>query len=766
MVQGVGFRPHVWRLARRHGVTGFVRNTSAGVVVEIEGPAHAVAAFRHALRLDLPPLARVTRVDSRAVPALGEASFRIERSVPSPGEYQPISPDAATCADCLRELFDPDDRRFRYPFLNCTNCGPRYTIIEDLPYDRARTTMRDFVMCGACAAEFDDPADRRFHAQPTACARCGPRLWLTDRTGQERDGDPIQLAAACLGAGEIVAVKSLGGFQLACDATNPEAVARLRRRKLRPAKPFAVMVRDLGVASMLCRLSAAEAAVLGGTARPIVVLGQRAEVPSPLAPEVAPNLRRLGVMLPYTPLHHLLLAAFDRPLVMTSGNVNDEPIAKDNVEALARLAPLADSFLLHDRPIRARYDDTVVQVIDAADRVVRGARGYSPTSIPVDGITGDGLALGAHLKNTFAVAKPGYVLVGPHIGDLSDPLSIAHQQEALATYLRLFRADPVEVACDLHPDYASTRLAEEWLDGTAPGREPVRVQHHHAHVASVMAEHGLRGPLIGVAFDGAGYGTDGTVWGGEFLICDEVDFRRAGHLAPVGLPGGDLCAREGWRMAAAYLTAAGLPTDPPPGLVGAGEGGEDARRWRLVCRLCSSALVPRTTSAGRLFDAVASLLGICHHSTFEGEAALRLEALATPADVAAVTPLRFELVEIGDTTVLEGPSLIRRLVAERSAGRSAVELAAAFHAGLADAVVDTCVRLRGASRFERVALSGGVFQNAVLLTRTSELLRDRGFEVYANRLVPANDGGISLGQALVAASRRAGGHRSTMEMSR
>jgi len=760
VVQGVGFRPFVWQLAHRHGVAGFVRNTSAGVVVEIEGPARSVAAFRRAFPRGAPPLSVVTAVASSPLCPLGEVGFRIEASTCGPGGHQLVSPDVATCEDCVRELFDPADRRFGHPFINCTNCGPRYTIIEELPYDRTRTTMRNFAMCDSCRAEYEAPDDRRFHAQPIACGCCGPRLWLADRAGSALEGEAIGLAAARLGAGEIVAIKSLGGFQLACDATNPDAVERLRQRKRRPSKPFALMVRDLATASQLALVSAAEAAILAGRARPIVVLAAREEARTALAEAVAPRLGRLGIMLPYTPVHHLLLAAFDRPLVMTSGNLSEEPIAKDNAEALTRLAPLADVFLLHDRAICARYDDSVVQVVDGSPRMLRRARGYAPAPIAVHDIDSTAVALGAQLKNTFALAMPGYVLVGPHLGDLGEAMTLAHEQEALSTYRRLFRTEPTDAACDLHPDYASTRLAEEWTGRHGDERQPVRVQHHHAHIASVMAEQGLRGPLLGVAFDGSGFGTDGTAWGGEFLVCDELDFRRVAWLSPVSLPGGDLCAREGWRMAAAHLVAAGLPPVAPPGLLDGGETAEDEKRWRLVCRLAASAGVARTSSAGRLFDAVASLLGIRHHSSFEGEAAMRLESAAAGCRGVCGAPLRFDLIARDQGLVLDGASMVRRLVAGRDQGRSAADLAAGFHLGLAEAIVEVCERLRATHALDRVALSGGVFQNALLLTQTSVRLRERGFQVFANQRVPANDGGISLGQALVAASRaRARGHR-------
>ncbi|HVS44896.1 MAG TPA: carbamoyltransferase HypF [Candidatus Dormibacteraeota bacterium] len=748
VVQGVGFRPFVWELAHRHGLAGTVCNTSGSVLIEVEGAPPAVDAFVADLQADPPRLARITAVDDAEVALRGEDGFRIVESLAVEGEYQPVSPDAATCADCLAEILDPGARRYRYPFTNCTACGPRFTIIEGLPYDRARTTMRAFPMCSECRAEYEDPSDRRFHAQPVACPACGPRLWLTGADGVEVEGDPISVAAEALRAGEVVALKGLGGFQLACDATDADAVARLRERKRRPAKPFAVMVTDLAAARALCAVGDAEAAILEGSARPVLLLRRRAE-PSPIAPQVAPGVADLGLMLPCTPLHHLLLGEVGRPLVMTSGNVTEEPIAKDNDEALDRLRGIADRFLLHDRDIAARYDDSVSRVVAGEERLVRRARGHCPLPAPLAGMDTDVLALGAHLKNTFCVLRGGDAFVGPHIGDLDHPLTLRHQEESLAGCLHLFGAAPQVVACDLHPDYASTALAErraaEWGVGA-----PVRVQHHHAHVASVMAEHGLRGRLLGVAFDGVGHGTDGGIWGGEFLVCDEADFQRAGHLVPVRQPGGDLCAREGWRMAAAYLCAAGLAGEvPPPWL---GEGGPDERRWRLVVRVAASpTAAPLSTSAGRLFDAVASLIGAGHHSTYEAEAAMRLEALATGIDPASARayPVAME----GEPLRVDTLGLIRALVADRLAGVPAALLAARFHESLAQAVAGACRRLAGRTGLRRVALSGGVFQNALLLERSVSLLQESGFEVYANRTVPANDGGISLGQALVAAAR-------------
>ncbi len=750
VVQGVGFRPFVWSLARRMDLNGWVCNTSGAVVVEAEGTRSALTRFALALREEAPRLARIDSVDAHDIDTCGDAGFRIIESQVVDGAYQPIAPDAATCADCLADIINPADRRYRYPFTNCTNCGPRFTIIEDVPYDRLHTTMRSFTMCAACRREYEDPGDRRFHAQPVACPECGPQLSFTDSLGTELPGDPIEQTVAAIARGSIVALKGLGGFQLCCDAGSAVAVERLRARKQRPAKPFAVMFADLESARRSCVITDAEAELLEGSTRPIVLVRRNRDGSADIAEAVAPGLHELGVMLPYTPMHHLLLRASDRPLVMTSGNVSEEPIARENHEAVRRLGHIADALLLHDRDIHARYDDSVVRVVDGSTRVVRRARGLCPLPVAVSSGGEQVLALGAHLKNTFTVLKDGRAFTGPHIGDLDSPPSLEHHDEALRTYLHLFRSHPTTVAADLHPDYASTRLAERWWAG---GAREVRVQHHHAHIASVLAEHGLRGSVIGVAFDGVGLGPDLTIWGGEFLVCDERSYHRAGHIAAVRQPGGDACAREGWRMAAAYLAAAGELSEAPPRWVSELRDAPTDRQWRLVSRLALGATAaPISTSAGRLFDAVASLLGVAQVSSFEAEAAMRLEALAATVDH-GVAAEAMEILARDDGLVLDTVQLVATLVRERRRGRPADELAAVFHESLARGISRVCVQLRSELGLERVALSGGVFQNALLLTRVEQLLRENDLMVFANREVPSNDGGLSLGQALVAASR-------------
>jgi hydrogenase maturation protein HypF len=700
-VQGVGFRPFVYRLANRYELSGWVRNSSGPVEIEVEGERGSLRVFLLELTANPPPLAHIETLEEASLTPSGERGFRILESLVRPGQIQPVAPDSATCADCLRELLDPANRRYRYPFVNCTNCGPRFTVITDLPYDRPNTTMRKFAMCTACAGEYEDPNDRRFHAQPISCWDCGPQLDL-----------PLDRALDALREGRIVAIKGLGGYQVACDARNETAVARLRERKRRPFKPFAVMVLD---PETWCDVSPDEGAVLTGTARPIVLLRYRGG----LAPSIAPGLHELGVMLPYTPLHHLLLSDFGGPLVMTSGNLSEEPICRDDDEARQRLSGIADLFLSHDRPVAARYDDSVVRVAAGAVRVIRRARGLAPEPLPFPAAPPI-VATGAHLKAAFTVARDGHAFVGPHVGDLDDVLTVKCFNEGLATYRHLFQVDPVHVACDLHPDYASTRIAERM-------GEPLRVQHHHAHVASVIAEHRLAGPVVGVAMDGVGLGPDGGAWGGEVLVCAGAGYRRLAHLSAVALPGGDLCARQGWRMAAAYGLA-----DAPDGF--------DPIKFEMVRKLVGSRGLGFTTSAGRFFDAVASLLGVCQESSYEGEGAARLEAVADPNEQ--------DVIEV---ELHENRELFSDLLARRNRGEPAAKLAAVFHNSLAQAVVRACVVACTAAGTDLVALSGGCFQNRRLLESCFAGLRAAGLKPYANERVPANDGGLSLGQAWVAA---------------
>jgi hydrogenase maturation protein HypF len=766
IVQGVGFRPFVYALATRLGLSGLVGNDLDGVFAEVEGPSSAVSEFLAALQRDTPPLARVDRVSVTPMTPMGTSSFHIVASEPAGRRATLIAADTATCADCLRELNDPADRRFRYPFINCTNCGPRFTIVRDVPYDRPLTTMAGFPMCDECATEYHDPANRRFHAQPTCCAACGPRLALLDQSGKPHDGGPpqpdstaLEAAAELLRQGLIVAVKGLGGYHLAADAASEAAVAALRARKHREDKPFAVMVADLDAVRQLCRVDDAEAALLTSPARPIVLLARRQD--ADVAASVAPGNRQLGVMLPYTPLHHRLLAEVGLSLVLTSGNVSDEPIAYRDEDALERLGGIADAFLTHDRAIHIRTDDSVARASSGRPALIRRSRGYVPEPVTVRSASFAGfprpvLACGAELKNTFCLAKDNRAFVSHHIGDLENAETLRSFTEGIEHFARLFDVTPQMVAYDLHPEYLSTKYALD-LDGV----DLAGVQHHHAHIASCLADNGADGPVIGVAFDGTGYGTDGTIWGGEFLIADLADFRRAGHLTQVPMPGGAAAIRQPWRMAAAYLDE----------LAGAGQESlavtrRNADRWDAVVAMARRRVnAPLTSSAGRLFDAAAAILGVRDEITYEGQAAIELEQLADTEETGAY---RASIKTTGNETgkgseaaggeparpfLASGADLAGAVADDLAAGVPREIIAARFHNGVAGLIVDGCVLLREQYGLRTVALSGGVFQNLLLLGRTVADLEARGFIVLTHSRVPCNDGGISLGQAVVAAAR-------------
>ncbi|HEX5117777.1 MAG TPA: carbamoyltransferase HypF [Pseudonocardiaceae bacterium] len=735
IVQGVGFRPFVYGLATRLGLGGLVGNDADGVFAEIEGDPAAVARFLVLLEREPPPLARIDKVTTREVTPAGSAAFAIAPS-PAAGRSRRalVSADTATCADCLAELADPGDRRYGYPFINCTNCGPRFTIVTDVPYDRAATTMAGFAMCPPCAAEYHDPADRRFHAQPTCCPACGPTLRLTGATG-----DPLTTAAELLRDGRILAVKGLGGYHLAVLADREPAAAALRARKHREDKPFAVMAADLATAAHLGSVDDTAAELLTGRRRPIVLLPRAAD--AAIAPSVAPGNRSIGVFLPYTPLHHLLLAEVGGPIVLTSGNVSDEPIAYRDDDARTRLRGIADAFLWHDRDIHIRTDDSVVRPWRGRPTVLRRSRGYvpEPVTLPV-AAPRPLLACGAELKNTFCLATGTHAFVSHHIGDLENYATLRSFTDGIEHVGRLFDIDPVVVAHDLHPEYLSTKYALELSDVDLMG-----VQHHHAHIASCLADNGERGPVLGVAFDGTGFGTDGTIWGGEFLLADLTGFRRLAHLAPVPMPGGVTAIRQPWRMAAVYLAAA-YPDGPPDRL--------DVRRrhadqWADVLTVARDGThAPATSSAGRLFDGVSALLGVRDVIHYEGQAAIELEQLADPAERGSYP--------VGvDTTALRGADLVRAAADDLLAGTAIATVAARVHNGLADAIAACCVDLRASTGVDVVALSGGVFQNLLLLDRTVDRLTGNGFRVLAHHRVPTNDGGISLGQAAVAAARDA-----------
>lgn len=741
IVQGVGFRPFVYQLARRLQLAGEVANTSEGVVVHVEGPLPALDAFAAALAGEAPPLARITGIETRPAEVRHLDDFRIETSRRGASRATLISPDMAVCDACLTELFDPADRRFGYPFINCTHCGPRYTIIDDVPYDRPHTSMRRFTMCPACQAEYDDPADRRFHAQPNACPVCGPRVTLCTTDGQPvAVTDPIAETAMRLKSGRIAAVKGLGGFHLAVDALDPEAVERLRRRKRREEKPFALMVPDLAAARRLVVLDAAAEALLTGPRRPIVIAPQRPG--HPVAPQVAPGNRYFGILLPYTPLHHLLLRQGFEALVMTSGNLSDEPICIDNAEALARLGGIADDFLLHDRDIYLRSDDSIVRRAAGATRFLRRSRGYVPEPIALRHPLPPVLACGAGLKNTVCLTRGAEAFVSQHIGDLENLAAYRFLEKTVAHLERILDVRPQIVAHDLHPDYLSTRYA---LNRT--GARRIGVQHHHAHIVSVMAEHELQGPVIGLALDGTGYGTDGAVWGGEVLVAEAGRFTRAAHLAYVPMPGGAAAIREPWRMAAAHLEDAfgdgWRRTDLPLFET------VPAEKLDLAARMARSGVnAPPTSSLGRLFDAVAALCGLRARVHYEGQAAMELEMAADPKAPGgypyAVMP--------GDALTVATAPLIRAVAADLGAGVPPPVVAGRFHRTVIELFVDLCRRVRRQTRLTQVALSGGVFQNVILLEGMIRALAEAGFSVYTSEQVPANDGGISLGQAVAAAA--------------
>jgi hydrogenase maturation protein HypF len=765
VVQGVGFRPFVHRLAARHGLAGAVRNASGEVEIEIEGPSEELDAFLRELRAQAPPLARIDQVEQQPSAVGRRRSFEIADSrAPRADRRLPIAPDAAMCAACEAELLDPGNRRYRYPFITCSDCGPRYTVIEALPYDRERTSLRAFTQCPACRREYEDPADRRYHSETNSCPACGPGLWVEASGGEAPAGHPpgipkdpgrspgigppteaIRVAADGLLAGRIVAARGLGGFHLAVDATNAAAVLRLRARKHREAKPLAVMVATLEQARALVDLSPAEAQLLCSTARPIVVARRRAS--GPLADAVSPGLDTVGVMLAYTPLHRLLLDAVGRPLVMTSGNRTEEPIATSLDDARSRLGGIADALLLHDRDIVARYDDSVARVVDGAPLLLRRARGYAPLPVPLPVPSPHPLiAVGPHLKNTFTLALERDAFVSQHIGDLENLETLEHFSAVQEAYRRLFRIKPAVVAHDLHPGYLSSRAAEEF------GLPLIGVQHHHAHIAALLGEHGVHDDVIGLAFDGTGYGEDGRIWGAEFLIAGPRSFRRVGHLRYAPLPGGDAAARRPWRAAAGYLA---LDETQAPVFSRAFEG--VPARWRAMVERQVAAAVnaPLASSMGRLFDAAAAVLGVRRESAYEGQAAMELEALARdlPAD-----PLPFPAMQHATRMwELDPLPLLGELGVRAAAGHAVAGLAAAFHESVAAAAADLAARIADGAGIDTVALGGGCFQNARLLASLARRLAARGFRVLTPRRLPPNDGAVSYGQAVVAAARLAAG---------
>nr|BFD81014.1 carbamoyltransferase HypF [Streptomyces sp. Xyl84] len=758
-VQGVGFRPYVHRLAADLALAGFVSNTADGVLIEVEGPADGVTRFCDRLAAQPPPLAAVTGIGHEDIPATGAARpFTIRPTEQRAGRTQ-LPPDTATCADCLRELADPADRRHRHPFITCTHCGPRFTVATAMPYDRAATTMAGFPLCPACAREYADPADRRFHAQPVACPDCGPRLTLVPADGSgprpARDAEALAGARALLAAGRIVAVKGVGGYHLACDATDAHAVATLRARKERGGKAFAVMCADLATAERIAAPTDREREALTGPRRPIVLLRRCARPDGPrLAEAVCPGSPHIGVMLPYTPVHSLLFGLPGDPpgprvLVMTSGNRSGEPIVTDDGEALTRLAGLADAWLIHDRPVASPCDDSLLRVRpDGTEQVLRRSRGYVPRPLRLPVPVRPTLAVGGDLKNALCVGDGEQAWFGPHIGDMGDLATLHAARRAERHLLNLTGVAPALVAADRHPGYHSARWARHRAARLRAGG-PVFVQHHHAHIASAMAEHGLDGttPVIGVAFDGTGYGDDGTVWGGEFLLADYAGHRRFAHLTPAPLPGGDAGVANPCRLALARLWTAGLPWEPDLPSVTACTDAERAVLRRQLER--GLACVP-TSSMGRLFDAVSSLAGICHRAAYEAQAALELEAAATEARETETAAYPFGLTAGPGPVGCDPAPMLEALLADRRRGTPAAVLAARFHRGVARAVARICRRARRATGLTTVVLSGGVFANGLLEEECAVLLAGDGFTVLRHGEVPPNDGGLALGQLMVA----------------
>lgn len=739
VVQGVGFRPFVYALANRYGLRGWVNNSSAGVYIEVEGPKEAIENFTIDLKKKAPPRARVEALDFFDLPPWGYEAFEIKESAEEKGAYQLISPDIATCAACQEEIFNPPDRRYRYPFTNCTNCGPRFTIIKDIPYDRPKTTMAKFFMCAECQHEYEDPANRRFHAQPNACPQCGPRLEIWNSTGEKIPAtDPLAAAIKLLQAGKIVALKGLGGFLLACDAQNREAVRRLRERKKRPAKPLAVMFLNLAQIKEHCWVNEQEEEILSSPESPIVLL--RWKDNSPIVPEVAPGQKYLGAMLPYTPLHHLLLQESGLILVMTSGNLSEEPIAKENEEAKERLGGMADAFLLHDRDIYVQYDDSVVAVIDGQASIIRRARGYAPFPIKLPLVLKPILACGGELKNTFCLTRDHYAFISQHIGDLENLETWEHFQRTIKIYQELFRLQPEWIAYDLHPEYLSTKYALH-LAG-----QKIGVQHHYAHFISCLAENEVDGPAIGLTFDGLGYGTDGNLWGGEFLIGDYRTFFRYAHLEYIPMPGGAAAIKNPWRMALAYTYI----------FMGQEELLKHLFRWPISGSEKISLILqqidkrinsPLTSSLGRLFDGVAALLGLCPSISYEGEAAVELEMIANPKVSGAYD---FQIEDEKGQEVIRLKPLWAGILKDLVKELSPAEISGKFHNTIVEMSLSLCQQIARRQGIKRVALSGGVFQNRLLLEKLKSNLRDAGFEVFTHHLVPCNDGGISLGQAVIA----------------
>ena len=741
IVQGVGFRPFVYQLAEHYGLKGEVANTSSGVSIHVEGRPEQVASFETDLAAKSPPLAYIVEISERRETVKQFTDFAITKSVGKSKRSTLISPDVSVCDDCRAEMLDPGDRRYDYPFINCTNCGPRYTIIDDIPYDRPKTSMRAFKMCPLCQAEYDDPNNRRFHAQPNACANCGPHVSLWDnRLNQISTENTIEKTAELLKKGCILAVKGLGGYHLAADAANSEAVKRLRGRKMREEKPFAVMSYDIESILRYALVGPEEEKLLTSIQRPIVLLKKKH--PNPIAEDVSPKNKYFGVMLPYTPLHYLLLKYGFTALVMTSGNLSEEPIAIDNEDAFRRLAKIADYFLIHNRDIYLRSDDSIVRYAAGAKRFVRRSRGFVPIPVFLKKEVPPILACGAELKNTICVTKRNMAFISQHIGDLENMATYDFFKLTVAHLNRILDIKPEIIACDLHPDYLSTQYAQE-----QPAVHKIQVQHHHAHIVSCMAEHKLEGAVIGLSFDGTGYGTDGAIWGSEILIAEEHDFKRAGHLAYVSMPGSSAAIKEPWRMAVSYLNDAF--GDEFRNLdIGAIRKIEN-KKINIIREMIAKGInSPQTSSLGRLFDGVAAICGIRNRVNFEGQAAMELEMLAEET-----TESRYDYEwETDDIICILPAPIIRGIVADVHNRVPVSKISAKFHKTLICLFAEICEVIRNRRGLNRVVLSGGCFQNATLLAGLIQALEKRNFQVFSNQQVSSNDGGIALGQAMVAAA--------------
>ncbi len=771
IVQGVGFRPFVFNQAIQKGLTGWVCNTSAGVDIEVNGQPGIISNFIQTLKSDAPPLARIDSVEVHQIPIKPYDTFEIIQSKALSGAFQPISPDICICPDCLKELFDPKDRRYRYPFINCTNCGPRLTIIMDIPYDRPNTTMRDFEMCPDCAVEYSDPTNRRFHAQPIACPVCGPQVWLEfpinkpkkHKEKKIRGDDAIRAAQKLLVEGKVVAIKGLGGFHLACDATNPKAVAELRRRKLRVDKPFALMLPDIASIEAQCYINDTDRQLLESRERPIVIVDRKEA--SSIAHEVAPNQDTLGVMLPYTPLHYLLFAPLvskqswiDQvkpsrmpPLIMTSGNISEEPIAIDNEEAQEHLSGLADAFLMHNRSIRTRCDDSVIRTYQEESFPLRRSRGYAPFPVYLSSESPQLLATGGELKNTFCIVRDRYAFLSHHIGDMENYETYQSFQDSITQYESLFRVKPEAIAYDLHPNYLASRYAIDRAE--REGLPTFGIQHHHAHIVSCMAEHSLPSnqSVIGIAFDGTGYGLDGAIWGGEFLLADYRDLKRISHLKYIPLPGGDTAIRKPARIALAYLWSSKLDWEPELQPVSA----TCAEELSIIkSQLKLKINTPMTSSMGRFFDAVASICGVRQTVNYEAQAAIELEALADPEEIGEYDfILEPEGNQMDATSHINPSPLIEEVISNLNEGMSISKISARFHNSVARMVYKVSGQIRNDYGVNQVVLSGGVWQNMTLLLRTVNLLKSGDFKVYIHHQVPTNDGGLALGQAVIAIHR-------------